>query len=169
MMTLDPEYLLLAGIVLSLTALVWFTPLRRSVFVAPSKAAARSPPRNRPVRLMAAQPYSGTTAGVSQGQGIAVEDAGVATHKPSTDTLVSPHMARLQVIVTVTLDTAHLAQRLHKSAHEQVDGAHYALQNLLNELSSVMSIAGPVQPDPGVTVLHARPQHRPTYQTALAA
>ena len=77
-------------------------------------------------------------------------------------------MARLGTIVAASVDTAARAQHLHRTAHEQVDSAHYALQNLLNELSAIMPISAPASSTkPPAT--RSRVTLRPVYETALAA
>lgn len=50
---------------------------------------------------------------------------------------------RISQILAASQDVADNAQRLHMEAHEQIDSAQYALQNLLAELSAVMPVATP--------------------------
>lgn len=75
---------------------------------------------------------------------------------------------RLTHIVDAAAETAHAAGRLHRQAHEQVDAAHYALQNLLAELTAVMPVSAPVVTAPKMTLDRAIPTRR-VYHTALAA
>ena len=79
------------------------------------------------------------------------------------------HIGRLNGIVAAAVDTARNAERLHRGAHEQVDAAHYALQNLLNELSLVMPVAAPGLPARTAAPREAREQTRRAVETAMAA
>ena len=169
-MNLDPDLVILCGIVLAATALLWAIPASRQVFTAPS-AAVRSRPeggpamRRSPVQLLAvaARP----AAAVHDAVDAVVLAAGRATYDEPSRPL-GVHMARVSTIVTASVDNAARAQRLHQAAREQVDSAHYALQNLLNELTSVMPISAPVTRH-GKDVSRARLVLRPVYETALAA
>ena len=79
------------------------------------------------------------------------------------------HIGRLNGIVTAAVDKARNAERLHRGAHEQVDAAHYALQNLLNELSAVMPVAASELPARSAASRETLPQTLMTAETALAA
>ena len=76
---------------------------------------------------------------------------------------------RVSQILQTAIELADKAERLHNAAHEQLDGAHYALQNLLDELSTVMPIASPAKAQRDVSAGPAQTPRRQTYVTALAA
>ena len=148
MTILDPEILTLASIVLFLTGVMWFTPLRHAVFVGPT--VARDAPRRKskmlssmanktagPVRLAGAP--VGAAAPVLA---VCVADQAARIVHQCADT---PHMIRLANIVSVSIGKAENAKRLHLAANEQVDSADYALQNLLVELAAVMKIVAPAR------------------------
>lgn len=64
-----------------------------------------------------------------------------------------------------SIELADKANRLHTSAQQQLDAAHYALQNLLAELSLVLPVKAPAK-ESGVQQSAAG---RTVYVTALAA
>ena len=77
---------------------------------------------------------------------------------------------RISQIVNSAIETADRAKRLHVAAHEQVDSAHYALQNLLDELSAVMSTGPFAKSTRNATVTPmTRPATSHAAFTALAA
>lgn len=81
----------------------------------------------------------------------------------------SRHIDALKGIVTGAVDRARSAEQFHRSAHEQVDAAHYALQNLLDELSAVMPIAKASRPQRTSAARGVRQQAHAGFETALAA
>jgi len=87
------------------------------------------------------------------------------------DPVKSPafHMARLEDIVMAASETARHAERFHYAAHQQIDAANYAIQNLLDELSAVMTVTGHALPHRSSPSRVVRTQNRPRYQDALAA
>ena len=77
-------------------------------------------------------------------------------------------IGRLSQIVTSAIVQAANAERLHRAAHEQIDGADYALQNLRNELSSIMPAFAHPQLSPRSTSVPVTKPAR-DYVSALAA
>jgi hypothetical protein len=81
----------------------------------------------------------------------------------------SAQIGKICDIITIAGERARSAERLHRAAHEQIDAAHYALQNLLNELSAVMPIQAPASPSSAPRVATLAATRRVAYETALAA
>lgn len=79
-------------------------------------------------------------------------------------------IARLDVIISSAVERARHAERLHCSAHQQVDAADYALQGLKNELASISGrIAGSAVPLRAVPARALTASPRPSQARALAA
>lgn len=76
---------------------------------------------------------------------------------------------RLSQIVTAAIDQAGNAQRLHCAAQEQIAGADYALQNLRNELASIMPAVAALAPRMRVEVRPAAATVRTRRVSAIAA
>ena len=79
------------------------------------------------------------------------------------------HINRLSGIVASAVDQARSAEQFHRSAREQVDAAHYALQNLLDELSAVMPVAKADLPRRTGAVRLVRQPMTAGFEAALAA
>lgn len=180
-MVIDPELLLLAAIVLPLAFLIWLVPMSRAVYhVArtsgepPMAAPARAALKRHPVTLLSVPSKPGRAFIPLSREGTVSEFA-TADTLPSTEQprdavpTVGTHMARIGEIVAASVDTAMRARALHRTAHEQVDSAHYALQNLLSELSAIMPIAAPTSAATQSLTTRSRVTLRPVYETALAA
>jgi hypothetical protein len=184
-MTIDPEMLTIFVIVLTLTVLMWAHPRSRSVLIgdaAGRERAARAAvaPRRPLVRLgkpsaQVADTLEGSKGAFRGARGGAVARAGAVVAEAHVDPdagklrPASVHMMRLTEIVSSAVERVHSVECLQRTAHEQVDSAHYALQNLLNELSAVMPISAPTQKRREVRLLQSQPNVRPVYETALAA
>jgi hypothetical protein len=180
-MLIDPELLLLAAIVLPLAGLIWLVPMSRAVYhvartsgdtrmVGPARAAIK----RRPVTLLTVEAKPGRAFIPLAREGTVSEITNgdtASSHEQPRDPVpaVGTHMARIGEIVAASVDTALRAQKLHRMAHEQVDSAHYALQNLLNELSAIMPIAAPASATKQSPASRSRVTLRPVYETALAA
>lgn len=126
--------------------------LRAPVLLAPSTDLAQV----RPQPAAAVAPTSGTTTTVPSAQLL----------DPATQ------LSLVSRVLNEAIETAERAERLHAAAHERLDSAHYALQNLLAELSSVLPVAAPAALPETLTDALAQaapPSSRPTYVTALAA
>jgi hypothetical protein len=181
-MTIDTEILTIFVIVFTLTVLMWINPLSRSLLIgdlskrerAAKAAVAARRPLVRLTKPTAAQAVGDQRdAGMVTIHAIEASVSGASgeesTHRQDGARPASGHMARLNQIVSSAVDCAQAVERLHRTAHEQVDSAHYALQNLLNELSAVMPITAPNQTHRDVASIRPRAQLRAVYETALAA
>jgi hypothetical protein len=190
-MLIEPEFLIVFAIVLALTSAVWSTsqaketrgpswphslvvsapvPSRPSARAIRSSSPQSSPRRNGPAKkptLLAASPVTVAHPVPPVARALANTVEPVTA---STDTRLSSatQVSRLTNIVQTGVETAQTAGRLHRQAHEQVDAAHYALQNLLAELTIVMPVAAPAVTASTVTFQRPAPT-RPVYHTALAA
>ena len=171
-MFLESEFIILTIMVFSLTAAVWiqihgfpFSLADLTTIQNKPKQTIRrsmSHPMLLPTAIPLAAPLDETTDLTTDPQ--AIEAAAGTTPLDQTTQL-----SRVSKILQSAFALADKAERLHNAAHEQLDGAHYALQNLLDELSTVMTITSPaiVQRDASYATSHA--QTRQTYVTAIAA
>jgi hypothetical protein len=172
-MIIESEFIILAVLIFSLTAALWLRAngmpfsLADLTIVQPRTAISSSN----------AAPKTGSSPFL-----LPVSPMSVVANFPETVSEQSPERAasipldtetqlnRVSFILQNAIDLAAKAERLHNAAHEQLDSAHYALQNLLDELSAVMpgvngtkpTVAPPPYADAALT-------RRPAYMTALAA
>jgi hypothetical protein len=179
-MFFDTDLLVVVGVIFAVTALFWSRSFAQLAWartmtraeqnsvtelpfaVAPSTVGSRKAVLRRMVPAVVAVKVPEIAP--------AVEPIGEVTVAPKTGRLsVDTQVARIAEIVTRAVDGARDADRLHHAAHEQLDAAHYALQNLLHELSAVMSV-------PGLNVARAeKPNPEPevaaaaSFETAMAA
>ena len=127
-MTIEPEFVFIAGLVFVLTGSFWLYREGQPLFAGLFQSRSAKPKFVRglhsPRLLTVALPVS--VAAVR------------AASSPAG--LIDGQLNSLSQIVNTGIATADRAERLHCAAGEQVDGAHYALQNLLDELSAVMTI-----------------------------
>ena len=174
MMTIDPELLLLGAIVAALAGLIWLVPASRAVYrvtrrggAMPITSPGAAAIKRRPVTLLTVpvKPDRAVRSLVRDAAGERSRDEPADAIGPT----VGAHMARVGDIVAASIETALRAQRLHRTAHERVDSAHYALQNLLSELSAIMPIIAPAPSTRQSPVARSRTALRPVYETALAA
>jgi hypothetical protein len=152
-MFFDTDFLVVVGVIFAVTALFWSRSFAQLAWartmkraemnsvtelpfaVAPSTVGLRTAARRRMVPAVVAVKVPASAP--------AIETVREATVVPKTGRLtVDTQVARIAEIVTRAVDGARDADRLHHAAHEQLDAAHYALQNLLHELSAVMSVPG---------------------------
>ena len=167
MLTFDPEHLILPFIVVSLATLGWMAigggrRIAAITKLMPIRTASRVPARVHLIKP-GARPAFGPvrSATTTDGAERVIQSTNVAAK-------VETQITSLGRIVASAVDTAHKAERLHRTAHEQVDAAHYALQNLMNELSAVMPVATPVAAS-RATKLVPRRTIASGFETAMAA
>lgn len=169
-MIFEPEILLLAVIVVSITTMLWsksialdpaFSGLaiQRLGGVEPA-IAARILAHRKPLLLTSAPRSDGAVS--------------LPAHMPlqlqaPTEQSGQSQIVRLSQIVNAAIETAGHAERLQRSAHEQIDSAHYALQNLLDELSAIMPAAVAPAMREFSPVIRAVKHAPPRFETALAA
>lgn len=148
-MMIEPEFLIIAGLVFIFTATVWVrqhglkalvadrAPLSQAVF---TQWLRQSEPSARP-HLLAVT----STGQAPSMRPCLTSDVASSPSDERDDTSMSrgQQLGFLSHIVASAVASADRAERLQCAAGEQVDGAHYALQNLLDELSTVMSITAP--------------------------
>lgn len=136
-MMIEPEFLFIAGFVFVLTGSFWLYREGPLAFTGLSQPRSAKPEFIRGLH----SPQLLTVA-----PALALRPAsalGLAAHTlaaPPPAGLANGQLSCLSHIVNAGIATANRAERLHCAAGEQVDGAHYALQNLLDELSGVMAI-----------------------------
>jgi hypothetical protein len=127
-MTFEPEFLIIAGVIFVLTGSFWLYregPLFGRLTILQARSTQPNLTRGSAApRLLAIAPVT------------VASDTDVASPVP----VDGGQLGCLSRIVNSGIATADRAERLHRAAGEQVDGAHYALQNLLDELSAVMTI-----------------------------
>ena len=167
MMTFDPEYLILAFIVVSLATLAWMAVGGDRVLAAITRRVPKQTTRRAPARVHLIKPDARPAFGPVR-SATTTDGAERVIRSTNSATPVETQITRLGSIVTSAVATARHAERLHRTAHEQVDAAHYALQNLLNELSAVMPIATPVAAS-RATKLVPRRTIAGGFETAMAA
>ena len=172
-MMFGPEFLMVALVVLCLTGAVWLRSYGFSsgIPAIPAKPMAtglsvRSIDRQSASRVMLLSSPAAFDAGSSQLR--TAENKRSLSDKVSNDINVESQLGCLSRIVNSAIETAASAERLHCAARDQLDGAHYAIQNLFDELSAVMTItASPMsRRDTNVVLRHSS---TPRYVTALAA
>ena len=177
-MIFESEFVFLTILVFSLTAAVWLhthgftfslaelTTIQNNLHQ-PMRRPAKTPmllpsaiPLSTPTPVKAKTPAANTQAANSQAANIAAGSIPLDQNA---------QLSRVSQILQSAIELADKAERLHNAAHEQLDGAHYALQNLLDELSTVMPVTSPAKAHSGVAAGPAQAHRRPTYVTALAA
>ena len=171
-MIIESEFLILAVLIFSLTAAFWLRAnglpfsLADLTIVQPRTAN----PLNKATQKAGSSPFLLPVSSI--GVVVSPADAASAPALESTESIpldTETQLNRVSFILQNAIDLAAKAERLHNAAHEQLDSAHYALQNLLDELSSVMpglsnaKFAAPASQADAVSTRH------PTYVTALAA
>jgi hypothetical protein len=174
----EPAFLVVAAMAFSLTAAVWWKSNGYALempqfWTAPSpKAAVRLLPFKQPAGRLSGIPaligptLSAPRPSIASSPSIMTPGASQA----NTPFDRSAQMDRLAGIVTAAVATAGEAERLHRAAHEQVDAADYALQNLIDELSAVIpGLAPAASTSRDVRAPALRNTRRPAYETALAA
>lgn len=179
-MLFDTDLLVVVGVIFAVTALFWSRSFAQLAWARKMKRSEQSSVTVLPFAIAPSTVGSGKAmlrrmvpAGVAvkvPAIAPAIEPLGEATVAPKTGRLsVDTQVARIAEIVTRAVDGARDADRLHHAAHEQLDAAHYALQNLMHELSAVMSV-------PRLNVTRAEAPKLETeiaavasYETAMAA
>lgn len=177
-MIFESEFVFLTILVFSLTAAVWLHTHGFSFSLAelttiqnnlhqPMRRPAKTPmllpsaiPLSTPTPVKAETPAANTPAANSQAAMIAAGSIPLDQNA---------QLNRVSQILQSAIELADKAERLHNAAHEQLDGAHYALQNLLDELSTVMPVTSPAKAHTDVSAGPAQAHRRQTYVTALAA
>ncbi len=177
-MIFESEFVFLTILVFSLTAAVWLHTHGFSFSLAelttiqnnlhqPMRRPAKTPmllpsaiPLSTPTPVKAETPAANTPAANSQAAMIAAGSIPLDQNA---------QLNRVSQILQSAIELADKAERLHNAAHEQLDGAHYALQNLLDELSTVMPVTSPAKAHTDVSAGPAQAYRRQTYVTALAA
>jgi hypothetical protein len=152
-MFFDTDLLVVVGVIFAVTALFWSRSFVQLAWARSTMHAAQSPVAELPFTV--AQCGAGVRKVMPRRMVPAVVAAKVpaiaplkeaviaATVAPVTGRLsVDRQVARIAEIVTRAVDGARDADRLHHAAHEQLDAADYALQNLMHELSAVMRLPG---------------------------
>jgi hypothetical protein len=152
-MFFDTDLLVVIGVIFAVTAIFWSRSFAQLAWARVNSRAAQSPvaelpflvaPRGAGVRkavLRRMVPAAVTVkvpAIVPVKEALAAAEVASVTGRLSVDSQV----ARITEIVTRAVDGARDAGRLHHAAHEQLDAADYALQNLMHELSAVMRVPG---------------------------
>jgi hypothetical protein len=170
-MTIDTDLLWVVGVILALSALycgMMSAPRNQRAGANLRQAGGRAGvAKSKPiVRLLVASQVRIVAA--SSAVGVIKADAGVS-RGGSPSLSVGDQVSRLSAIVTTAIDGARDADRLHRAANEQLDAAHYALQNLLHDLSAVMSITAPSVQRVETAVTQLRASSLPVFETALAA
>ncbi len=179
-MFFDTDLAVLAGAIFAVTAVFWISSFAPLVWAASTARVDES--RSLELPFMVAQRGAMLRKSVLRRM-VPVEPAVIvrelapvgepvvaAKVEPDSQRMtVDTQVARISEIVTRAVDGARDAGRLHEAAHEQLDAAHYALQNLLHELSAVMSVPGATvgqaaSVKPVVPVAAVAP-----FETALAA
>ncbi len=182
-MIFESEFVFLTILVFSLTAAVWLHTHGFSFSLAelttiqnnlhqPMRRPAKTPillpsaiPLCTPTPVKAETPAANTPAANSQAANS--QSAIIAAGSIPLDQ--NAQLNRVSQILQSAIELADKAERLHNAAHEQLDGAHYALQNLLDELSTVMPVTSPAKAHTDVSAGPAQAHRRQTYVTALAA
>jgi hypothetical protein len=167
-MIIESGFIILAILVFSVTATVWLQIHGLPFSLADLTTIQNKPnhsirrPANAPMLLPSAPPPSAHVFEKSQPQ-TTIVPAGTIPLDQSTQ------LDRISQILQTAIGLADKAERLHNAAHEQLDSAHYALQNLLDELSTVMPIASPAKALRDASTAPAQSPRRQTYVTAIAA
>lgn len=170
-MIFESEFLILAMLVFSVTATGWWFAHGHSftladlTIVEPRTKSANSRSAHKPAHVPVLLPVSATPARAASLH----TTTDIALTRPGEIPLdAQTQLSRVSNILQNAIDLAAKAERLHNAAHEQLDSAHYALQNLLDELSAVMPIASKAAAT-NATPAKTFPAERPVYVTALAA
>jgi hypothetical protein len=179
-MFFDADLLVVAGVIFAATALFWNRSFVQLAWAHAGARAVHSPVAELP--FMVAQRGAGARKAVLRRMVPAVvavhvpgiasvkEAVVVATAAPETGRLsVDRQVARIAEIVTRAVDGARDADRLHHAAHEQLDAADYALQNLMHELSAVMRVPGAQVARPETSKPAAEVAAMASFATAMAA
>jgi len=170
-MIFESEFLILTIAIFSVTAASWWLSrgpsftLADLTIVEPRAKSLNSRVRQKSTHSPVLLPVSAAPASAALAQPAADRHPTFPSDKPLD---AQTQLNRVSHILQNAIDVAAKAERFHNAAHEQLDSAHYALQNLLSELSAVMPIASKVavaETTPAKTF----PAERPVYITALAA
>jgi len=173
-MIFESEFLILTLAIFSVTAASWWLlhgptfKLADLTIVEPREKSRHSRIRQKSTHSPVLLPVSAATASVASAPPAVLSVTTNPGDKPDQPLDAQAQLNRVSHILQNAINVAAKAERLHNAAHEQLDSAHYALQNLLSELSTVMPIASKVaaaQATPAKTF----PAERPAYITALAA
>ncbi|MEQ1697449.1 MAG: hypothetical protein ABL901_16575 [Hyphomicrobiaceae bacterium] len=167
-MIFDQEFIILTILVFSLTAAAWVYTHGVAFNLADLTTIQKNP--NQPIRRSAIAPLllpstPPVTAPVAEKAEL--QSAGLAVGSTPLDQ--HTQLDRIAGILQTAIELAGKAERLHNAAHEQLDGAHYALQNLLDELSAVMPVSAPAKGNHDAPAAYVHQPRRQTYVTALAA
>ncbi len=167
-MIFESEFVILTILVFSLTATTWWYTHGVSFSLADLTVIQNKPNQsirraaNAPMLLPATAPASTPSIKKTELQAFSVVAGSVPLDQ-------NTQLDRVAQILQSAIELADKAERLHNAANEQLDGAHYALQNLLDELSTVMPIASPAKAQRDVSAGATQTPRRQTYVTALAA
>lgn len=167
-MIFDSEFVILTILVFSLTAAVWWYKHGNSYSLADLTTIQKRP--NQPIRRSANAPVLlPSTPAESPRIYDQAEPQSAAIPAGSVPLGQDTQLDRVSQILRSAIELADKAERLHNAAHEQLDSAHYALQNLLDELSTVMPVSAPAKAPSIASAAATQSSRRPTYVTALAA
>lgn len=171
-MIIESEFIILAFLVFSLTATVWLQihglPFSLADLTTienkPNHSFRQSP--NAPLLLPANAALSAPVI-----TPVIAKTSELASLIPAGSVPLDQNtqLDRISQILQTAIGLADKAERLHNAAHEQLDSAHYALQNLLDELSAVMPITSPARAIRDASTAPAQSPRRQTYVTAIAA
>lgn len=179
-MFFDTDLLVVVGVIFAVTAMSWTRSLARlawahatsraeqaSVVALPFAVAERSSSARKAVlrRMVPAVVAANGPAVALRPEMVVATPTKVATDRLS----VGSQVARIAEIVTRAVEGARDADRLHHAAHEQLDAADYALQNLMHELSAVMSVPRVKTARPSKVQLATEVAVLVPFATALAA
>lgn len=172
-MIFESEFLILAMLVFSATAAAWWFArgpafsLADLTIVEPRAKSATSKSAHKSAHNRVLLPGGAVSADAGSH---VVASPGIPNRPGDMPLDTQTQLNRVSIILQNAIDLAANAESLHNAAHEKLDSAHYALQNLLDELSAVMPIASPskaaIQP---ASPSRSFPPERPVYVTALAA
>ena len=172
-MIFESEFAILTILVFSLTATVWWythgVSFSLGQFNLGELTAIQNNP-NRSIRRPANGPIllpSTTPSAASLPIAVTADNTGITPGSIPLDQ--NTQLDRISQILRDAIAVADKAERLHNAAHEQLDSAHYALQNLLDELSGVMPVTSSAKALRDVTRAPTHAPSRQSYVTALAA
>lgn len=172
-MIFESEFAILTFLVFSLTAAAWWYTNGVSFSFGQFNLGQLTEIKSDPIRSIQrpanAPNLLPTTPPVSVNHPIAVQadNTGVAAGSVPLDP--NAQLDRISQILRDAIAVADKAERLHNAAHEQLDSAHYALQNLLDELSGVMPVTSAPKAQRDANTSLAQAPSRQSYVTALAA
>lgn len=175
-MIFESEFAILTFLVFSMTATVWWYTHGVSLSLGQFNLAELTAIQNNPNRSSRRPPNgpillpSTTTASANPPEVVIAENADTnGTTSGSTPLDQNAQLDRISQILRDAIAVANKAERLHNAAHEQLDSAHYALQNLLDELSGVIPVTSSAKAQRDVTIAPTHAPSRQIYVTALAA